>query len=85
MSIRQAKLGRFAFIRRYRWALAGSVFWSIATLIYITLIVLAVATGRSLGFLQIFWLVLSVGFLIQSGISLVWHRRERAAGRFEVD
>jgi len=85
MPISQEKLGRFAVIRRYRWALAGSIFWSISTLVYITLIVLAAVTGRSLGFQEIFWLVLSVGFVIQSGISVMWHRRERAAGRFEVD
>lgn len=85
MPISQETLGRFTVIRRYRWALAGSIFWSMSTLIYITLIVLAVATGKSPGFQQLFWLVLSVGFVIQSGISFVWHRRERAAGRSEVD
>ncbi len=85
MTISQEKLGRFAVIRRYRWALAGSVFWSISALVYITLIVVAVVTGESVGFQEIFWLVLSVGFVVQSGISLVWHRRERAAGRFEAN
>ena len=85
MPISQEKLGHFVVIRRYRWALAGSMFWSISTLIYISLIVLAAATGKSLGFLEIFWLVLSVCFVIQSGTSLVWHRRERAAGRFQVN
>jgi len=85
MPISQEKLGRFVVIRRYRWALAAAVFWSISALIYITLSVLAVVRGKPPGAFEIFWLVLSVGFGVQSGIALIWHRREHAAGRFEVD
>lgn len=85
MPMSQEQLGRFVVIRRYRWALASAVFWSICALIYITLGVLAAATGKSLGVQEIFWLVLSVGFVVQSGIALIWHRSEHAAGRFEVD
>lgn len=77
------KLGRLVVIRRYRWALASAVFWSICALVYVALGVLAAAKGRSLGVQEIFWLVLSVAFVVQSGIALTWHRRERAAGRAE--
>ena len=85
MPISQEKLGHFAVIRSYRWALAASIFWSISTLAYITLIVLAVVKGKALSFYQVFWLVLSIGFVVQSDISLVWHRRERVASRFDGD
>lgn len=81
MTISQQKLGRFVVIRRYRWALASGIFWSVSVLIYVTLGVLAAARGKALGGQEIYWLVLSVAFTIQSGIAVVWNRRERAAGR----
>lgn len=85
MQISQDKLGRWVVIRRYRWAIASAVFWSNCVLVYVVLVVLAAAKGRSPSVQEIFWLVLSVAFLVQSGIALTGHHRERAAGRTEVN
>lgn len=84
MPISQEKLGRFAVIRRYRWALAGSIFWLVCALIYITFVVLSLVKGKPIGFQEVLWLILSLVFMVQNGISLVWHRRERAVGRIEL-
>ncbi|WP_090478179.1 hypothetical protein [Nakamurella panacisegetis] len=59
----------------------GTIFWSISVVVHIVLVV----AGISLGLQEIWWLTLSVALVVQSGVSLVWHRRERTAGRFEVD
>lgn len=84
MPISQQRLGRFAVIPTYRWALAASIFWSFAALVSATLIVSFVVEGKPLGSQRVVWLVVSVALAVQSGISLLWHHRERAAGRYEL-
>ena len=66
-------------------ALATAIFWSACELTYVTLAVLAAVRGRPLCGQEIFWLALSVAFTIQSGIAVVSHRRERAAGRLNLN
>lgn len=68
MPISQEKLGHFVVIRRYRWALVGAVAWSISILASISLIVLAVVTGKSLSFQEISGLSSVSASLFKAGV-----------------